>query len=192
MRTLIRPAMMLLVLFTLLTGLAYPLLVTAMAQTLFPDKANGSLLFRDGKSTGSALIGQNFTVSKYFWGRLSATGSFPYNAMASGGTNYGAMHPALVQAAKDRVDALQTADSSAEKIVPADLATASGSGLDPEISVAAAEYQAPRVSKARHLLLNQILILIHSHTQRPFLGFSGTPRVNVLRLNLALDSVIQP
>ncbi len=192
MRTLIRPALMLLVLFTLLTGLAYPLLVTALAQTLFPDKANGSLLFRDGKPVGSLLIGQNFTEPKYFWGRLSATGSFPYNAMASGGTNYGAMHPALIQAAKDRVEALRAADSSAGKIVPEDLGTASGSGLDPDISVAAAEYQASRVAKVRHLPLNQILALIRSQTQNRFLGFSGTPRVNVLRLNLALDSDIKP
>src|SRR5262249_23213528 len=126
---------MLLVLFTLFTGLLYPLLVTALAQSLFPKQATGGLLYRDGKAIGSALIGQNFTEPRYFWGRLSATGGFPYNAMASGGTNYGAMHPALAQAAKERVDALRAADSSSAKIVPVDLATASGSGLDPEISV---------------------------------------------------------
>ena len=188
MNNFLRPALMLMAFFTLLTGLAYPVLVTMTAQTVFPKTANGSLLVRNGKVMGSTLIGQNFTEPGYFWGRLSATGSFPYNAMASGGSNYGAMHPALVEAARGRVKALQAADSLASKLVPADLATASGSGLDPEISLAAADYQVARVAKARGISVEELHALIRENLKGKFLGFSGMERVNVLNLNLALDA----
>ncbi len=188
MITLIRPALMLMAFFTFLTGLAYPVLVTVTAQAVFPDKANGSLVTRNGKVVGSTLIGQNFTAPEYFWGRLSATGSFPYNAMASSGSNYAAMHPALAEAAKSRAESLQAADSLATPLVPGDLATASGSGLDPEISVAAAEYQARRIAIAREIPMQQVHALICKHRQGKFLGFSGLERVNVLELNLALDA----
>ena len=189
MNTFIRPALMLMAFFTLLTGLAYPVLVTVTAQTAFPEKANGSLLIRDGKVMGSALIGQNFAEPGYFWGRLSATGSFPYNAMASSGSNYGAMHPALAEATKGRIEALQSADSLAPKGVPADLATASGSGLDPEISIASAEYQVRRIAKARGISDEQVHAIIRENQEGKFLGFSGMERVNVLKLNLALDAL---
>ena len=185
MNTFLRPALMLMAFFTLLTGLAYPVLVTMTAQAVFPEKANGSLIIRDGKVMGSALIGQNFTEPQYFWGRLSATGSFPYNAMASSGSNYGAMHPALIQAAANRIGAVRGKDSL---VVPADLATASGSGLDPEISLVAANYQVARIAKARGISTEQVRALIHAYREGKFLGFSGMERVNVLKLNLALDA----
>lgn len=189
MNTFMRPAFMLLAFFTLLTGLAYPLLVTVTAQTFFPHQANGSLVVRNEKVVGSLLIGQSFTEPRYFWGRLSATGTFPYNAMASGGSNLGALHPSLIEATKNRIQLLRNADSSAHLPVPADLATASGSGLDPEISVASAEYQAVRVAKVRGISIDRVRSLIREHRVSKFLGFSGVERVNVLRLNLALDAV---
>ena len=182
-----RPAAMLLAFFTALTGIAYPLLVTGAAQILFPEKANGSLVYRDDKAVGSTLIGQQFSRPEYFWGRLSATGSVPYNGMASGGTNLGALHPALVDAAKARVEALRAADSTATGSVPMDLVTASASGLDPQISVQAAEFQAARVAHARGISTEQVKALIREHAEGRFLGVIGIPRVNVLKLNLALD-----
>ena len=189
MNTFMRPAFMLLAFFTLLTGLAYPLLVTVTAQTFFPHQANGSLVVHNEKVVGSLLIGQSFTEPGYFWGRLSATGSSPYNAMASSGSNYGALHPALIEATKNRILALIEADSSASLPVHADLATASGSGLDPEISVASAEYQAVRVATIRGIPLDRVRSLIEDHRVGRFLGFSGVERVNVLQLNLAVDAI---
>lgn len=182
-----RPALMLLAFFTALTGIAYPLFVTGAAQILFPEQANGSLVYRNDKAVGSALIGQQFSGPEYFWGRLSATGTSPYNGLASGGTNLGVLHPALVDAAKARAQALRAADSTVTGAIPMDLVTASASGLDPHISVQAAELQVVRVAHARGLNLEQVQELIREHTEGRFLGVIGIPRVNVLKLNLALD-----
>jgi K+-transporting ATPase ATPase C chain len=195
MRTLIRPAFMLLVLFTLLTGLAYPLAVTGLAQLIFPHQANGSLIVRDGQALGSELIGQQFDDPKYFWGRLSATGDFPYNAFDAGtltgssGSNYGPLNPALLDAVQARVDALHAADPGNTLPIPVDLVTASGSGLDPHISVAAAYYQIPRVARLRGLSEARVKALVDRYTLGRQLGFLGEPRVNVLQLNLALDGI---
>jgi K+-transporting ATPase ATPase C chain len=183
----LRPALTLLAFFTVLTGLAYPLFVTAAAQALFPDKANGSLIYRDGKAIGSALIGQQFDRRDYFWGRLSATGGQPYNGMASGGTNYGVLHPGLVDAARARIDSLRAGDPTRTGPVPMDLVSASASGLDPHISIAAAEYQAERIARARGIPVDQVKNLIREHTEGRFFGIIGIARVNVLKLNLALD-----
>jgi K+-transporting ATPase ATPase C chain len=187
MAQLIRPAIVLLVLLSALTGLAYPALVTAIAQIVFPSQANGSLIVKDGKTVGSALIGQPFDDPKYFWGRPSATGPFPYNAGASSGSNLSPANPDLVKAVQDRVDALRAADPDNKASVPVDLVTASGSGLDPHISPAAALYQAGRVAKARKLDEAAVRRLVEQHTEGRQLGFLGEPRVNVLALNLALD-----
>ncbi|HNC68309.1 MAG TPA: potassium-transporting ATPase subunit KdpC [Thauera aminoaromatica] len=184
----LRPALALFILLSVVTGLAYPLAVTGVAQLLFPWQANGSLVQRDGKPVGSALIGQSFTDPGHFWGRPSATGPQPYNAAASTGSNLGPLNPALTDAVKARVAALQAADPGNAAPVPVDLVTASGSGLDPEISLAAAHYQAPRVARVRGLPPAQITALIERHAQRPWLGVLGEPRVNVLALNLALDA----
>jgi K+-transporting ATPase ATPase C chain len=184
----IRPALVLFVLLSALTGLAYPLLVTGIGQAVFPAQANGSLVERDGKVVGSALIGQGYTDPKYFWGRPSATGPMANNAAASGGSNLGPLNPALADAVKGRIAALRTADPGNAAPVPIDLVTASGSGLDPHISVAAAQFQAARVAKARGLPLPLVGQLIDQHTEGRLLGFIGEPRVNVLRLNLALDA----
>jgi K+-transporting ATPase ATPase C chain len=183
----LRPAVVILVLLTVVTGVAYPLLVTAIAQAVFPSQANGSLVVRDGKVVGSSLIGQPFDDPKYFWGRLSATAPFPYNAGASSGSNYGPLNPALSAAAKGRIDALRKADPGNAAPVPVDLATASGSGLDPHISPAAALYQVSRVAKARGVDPAQVRRLVEQHIEGRQLGVLGEPRVNVLRLNLALD-----
>jgi K+-transporting ATPase ATPase C chain len=183
----LRPAVVILVLLTLVTGVAYPLLVTGIAQAVFPSRANGSLVVRDGKAMGSSLIGQPFDDPKYFWGRLSATAPFPYNAGASSGSNYGPLNPALSAAAKGRIDALRTADPGNATPVPVDLATASGSGLDPHISPAAAFYQVARVAKARKLDETRVRQLVEAHIEGRTFGLLGEPRVNVLRLNLALD-----
>jgi len=192
LKIVLRPALSFLILFTILTGIVYPLVVTGVAQVLFPKQANGSLIEREGKPVGSALIGQEFKQPGYFWGRLSATGTAPYNALASGGTNYGALHPALAEAAGSRVKALRDADSLAGVAsggpIPMDLATSSASGLDPDISLEAAEVQAARVARARGWPVSRVHGLIAQETQGKFLGFSGIPRVNVLRLNLALDA----
>jgi K+-transporting ATPase ATPase C chain len=185
----IRPALVVLALLTLVTGVAYPLIVTGIAQVVFPAQANGSLILRDGKPVGSGLIGQRFDDPKYFWGRLSATAPFPYNAGASSGSNLGPINPALHAAAKGRIDALREADPGNQAPVPVDLVTASGSGLDPDISPAAAFYQVQRVARARHLYEERVRELVHTHIRHRQLGVLGEPRVNVLRLNLALDGM---
>ena len=187
MQTQLRPAISLFVVLSVVTGVIYPLAVTGVAQTLFPHAANGSIVTVDGKPIGSARIGQQFTQPKYFWGRLSATGPYPYNAAASSGSNLGPLNPALTDAVKARIDALKAADPGNAQPVPVDLVTASASGLDPDISLAAAYYQAGRVAKVRNLPHEQIQALIEQNTDRPVLSFMGEPRVNVLRLNLALD-----
>lgn len=191
MKTILRASISFLFVFTLVTGILYPVFITLAAQAAFPGKANGSLLFRNGKPVGSLLIGQEFKRPEYFWGRLSATGAAPYNAMASGGTNFGALHPGLVEAAQGRIQALRAVDSGMSGAVPMDLATASGSGLDPDISLASAEYQAGRVAEARGIPADPVRRLVLDHAEERFMGFSGIPRVNVLRLNLALDSLSQ-
>ena len=188
MNSIVRPALVTFVLLTAVTGIAYPLVVTGIAQVAFPGQAAGSLIVRDGKPVGSALIGQNFSDPKYVWGRPSATGPMPYNASNSSGSNQGPLNPALAEAVKGRIEALRAADPGNMAPVPVDLVTASGSGLDPHISVAGALYQAARVAKARNLPLPQVQQLIEKHTEGRLFGFLGEPRVNVLQLNLALDA----
>jgi K+-transporting ATPase ATPase C chain len=187
MRSEIRPALLMLLVLTVITGVLYPLLVTGIAQVAFPRQANGSLIVRDGVVVGSSWIGQPFSDAKYFWGRLSAT-SPAYNAGASTGSNYGPLNPALHDAVRARVDSLRAADPEATLPVPVDLVTASGSGLDPHISVAAAEYQVRRVAKARGLSPERVREQVARHTRGRFLGVVGEPVVNVLELNLALDA----
>ena len=186
MKNILRPAVVLLVLMTLMTGVVYPLLVTGIAQAAFPFQAHGSLLQRDGKTVGSALIGQSFAAPEYFWGRLSATSPQPNNATASGGSNLGPLNPALLDAVKGRMDALRAADPRMTGPVPVDLVTASGSGLDPHISVAAARFQVARVAAARKLAVATVQALVDRSVERPLLGLLGEPVVNVLQLNLAL------
>jgi K+-transporting ATPase ATPase C chain len=194
----LRPALVSLLLLTLLTGIAYPLLVTGIAQVVFPRQANGSLIVKDGQVVGSSLIGQSFDDPKYFWGRLSATGTFPYNAFnaenltASSGSNYGPLNPALMEMVQGRIDALKAADPENVKPIPVDLVTASASGLDPHISPAAAAYQLDRVARARGLDAAVVKQLIDQHTQDRDLSLLGEPRVNVLVLNLALDALTTP
>ena len=188
-RTQLRISVILLALFTLLAGLVYPLAVTGMAQLIFPFQANGSLMQRDGQGIGSELIGQSFTDPKYFWGRPSATEPFPYNAAASSGSNLALTNPALKQAIQVRIQALQSADPENDSPIPVDLVTASASGLDPHISVAAALYQVPRVALRRGLSEAQVRLLVEQYIQGSQVGFLGEPRVNVLRLNLALDGL---
>jgi K+-transporting ATPase ATPase C chain len=188
MKTLIRPAISLFVLLTVITGVAYPLVVTGIAKVTFPESANGSLIVREGKAVGSRLIGQNFTDPKYFWGRPSATSPQPNNASASSGSNQGPLNPALVDAVKGRIDALKAADPGNTRAVPADLVNASASGLDPHISPAAAEYQIERVARARHLDSSVVKALVETNTEDRQWQVLGEPRVNVLELNLALDS----
>lgn len=189
LRDQLRPALVALVLFTLLTGLIYPAAVTGLAQLVFPRQANGSLLTVDGKPVGSERIGQPFDAPKYFRGRPSATTPYPYNAGASSGSNLGPTNPALVDAVKARIDALHQADPDNHDPVPVDLVTASGSGLDPDISPAAAYYQAHRVARARGLADEQVRQLVGRHIQPRQLGVLGEARVNVLQLNLDLDSL---
>lgn len=186
--SLIRPALVTFAVLTALTGAAYPLVVSGIGQAVFPQEAAGSLITRDGKPVGSALIGQNFSDPRYIWGRPSATAPMPNNASASGGSNQGPLNPALVDAVKARIDALRAADPGNTAPVPVDLVTASASGLDPELSVAGALYQAARVAKARNLSPKQVQDLIEQHTEGRRFGILGEPRVNVLRLNLALDA----
>ncbi|HWX70729.1 MAG TPA: potassium-transporting ATPase subunit KdpC [Steroidobacteraceae bacterium] len=185
----IRPALVLFLLLTMVTGLLYPLLVTVAAQVLFPSRAAGSLLMRDGRAVGSRLIGQSFGDPRYFWSRPSATAPQPYNGTASTGSSLGPLNPTLLDAAKARVAALRAADPGNDAPVPIDLVTASGSGLDPEISLAAANYQAARVARARGLALERVQALIAQHTEGRLLGVLGEPRVDVLELNLALDAL---
>ena len=195
MRAQLRPAIVSLALLTLITGLIYPLVVTGVAQAVFPHQANGSLITRNGQALGSELIGQSFDDPKYFWGRLSATGTFPYNAFnaenltGSSGSNYGPLNPALTDAVKARIEALKAADPGNTAPIPVDLVTASGSGLDPHISPAAALYQAPRVARARGLSEEAVRQLVAQNTEGRQLGILGEPRVDVLELNLALDAL---
>jgi len=186
MNKILRPALVLFLLLSLVTGVAYPLLVTAIGKLVFPLQAAGSLVERDGKVIGSSLIGQNFSDPKNFWGRPSATSPMADNAAGSSGSNQGPLNPALTDAVKARIDALRAADPGNTAAVPVDLVTASASGLDPDISVAAARYQAARVARARGWPPAQVEALIAAHAESSRLGFLGEPRVNVLALNLAL------
>lgn len=188
MRSQVRPAIVTLLALSVLTGLLYPLIVTGMAQLAFAHQANGSLIVRDGRPMGSELIGQPFNAPAYFWGRPSATTPFPYNAASSSGSNLGPTNPALRDAVKARVAALAHADPDNKAPVPVDLVTASASGLDPEISPAAADYQVHRVAKARGMDEATVRKLVAQCTQGRQLGMLGEPRVNVLKLNLALDA----
>lgn len=187
-----RSALMVFFILTILTGVAYPLTVTGLAQLLFPHQANGSLIYKDGKPIGSTLIGQPFDDPKYFWGRPSATASFPYNAAASSGSNFGPTNPALTEAVKTRVAVLKAADPGNDAPVPVDLVTASGSGLDPHISPAAAEYQVRRVARARRREEAFVRTVVSQHTEERQLGVLGERRVNVLALNVALDESDSP
>ena len=189
MKNLFRPLIVIFAVLTVVTGLAYPAVMTAVGQTAFHDQANGSLLQEDGKLVGSRLIGQQFDAPQYFWGRLSATSPMPYNALASGGSNLGPTNPALLDEVKGRLDALKAAGTDMSKPVPVDLVTSSGSGLDPEISPAAAAYQIERVAKARQLAPNDVQALVDRYTTGRQFGVLGEARVNVLQLNLALDEM---
>ncbi|SEW23329.1 potassium-transporting ATPase subunit KdpC [Luteibacter sp. 329MFSha] len=189
MAKILRNGIVLLLLLTAVTGVAYPLAVTAVAAVLFPGQANGSVVERDGKPVGSSLIGQSFTTPGYFWGRPSATTPGPDNAAASTGSNLGPTNPTLAEAAKQRIAALRAADPGNAAPVPVELVAASASGLDPEISPAAARYQVARVARARGLDVAKVQALVDEHTQQRQLGVLGEPRVNVLALNMALDSV---
>ena len=189
MLKILRPALVIFAALTLVTGVAYPLVVTGAAQALFPEQAAGSLVVRDGKVVGSSLIGQNFSDPGHFWGRPSATGPMPYNASASGGSNQGPLNPALVDAVKGRVEALRAADPGNTAAVPVDLVTASASGLDPHISPAAARYQVSRVAAARKLPASRVQALVDDNTDTPLLPFFGESQVHVLALNLALESL---
>ena len=187
MRAQLRPALVSLATLTLITGLLYPLVVTGVAQVLFPRQANGSLILIDGKPIGSSLIGQPFDAPNYFWGRPTATSPFPYNAATSSGSNLGPTNDALMKAVQARIDALQIADNDNPLPLPVDLVTASGSGLDPHISPTSAAYQVRRVARVRGMEEAMVRQLISQYTEGPQLGILGEPRVNVLALNLALD-----
>ena len=189
MRSVIRPAIVLLLAMTVVTGIVYPLVVTGISQIVFPHQAAGSLIVKDGKAVGSELIGQNFADPKYFWSRPSASTPQPYNGLASTGSNRGPLNPALTDGIKKNIDALRAADPGNKAPVPVDLVTASASGLDPEISVAAANYQAARVARVRGLPAAAVHQLISTHAQARWLGILGEPRINVLQLNLALDEL---
>lgn len=186
MTSIVRPALVLFVALSAITGVAYPLAVTGIAKAVFPSQASGSLIESGGKTVGSALIGQNFSDPKNFWGRPSATSPMANNAANSSGSNQGPLNPALIEAVKGRIAALKAADPENQTPIPVDLVTASGSGLDPHLSVAGANYQAARVAAARQLPVAQVQALIAQHTEGQLLGFFGEPRVNVLKLNLAL------
>jgi K+-transporting ATPase ATPase C chain len=185
----LRPALTLFVVLSVVTGLVYPLAVTGLAQLAFPQAANGSLILRDGKPVGSALVGQSFSDPKHFWSRPSATGPMSYNAANSSGSNLGPSSPALAEAVQARIEALRAADPGNTQPVPVDLVTASASGLDPHISRAAADFQVARVARVRGVPEDRVRAIVERHTERPLLGFVGEPRVHVLRLNLALDAL---
>jgi K+-transporting ATPase ATPase C chain len=185
----IKPALRLFLTFVVITGGIYPFLTTAIAQIVFPYQANGSLILHNNQVVGSTLIGQQFTAPQYFWGRLSDTGDYPYQASASGGSNFSVLNQGLVDAAEKRIADLKAADPGNVQPIPVDLVTASASGLDPDISPAAAYYQAGRVARVRHLSVDQVNTLITQHTQGRMLGFLGEARVNVLALNWALDGL---
>jgi potassium-transporting ATPase KdpC subunit len=191
----LRPAFFMLLIFTLITGVIYPLVVTGIAQVVFPSQANGSLIMVNGKAVGSKLIGQQFDDPKYFWGRISETGTFAYNAFnaenltGSSGSNFGPLNPALTEMVQARIDALKIADPDNTLPIPVDLVTSSGSGLDPHISIAAALYQVHRVATARGLSEADVQSLVDKYTVGRQFGFLGEPTVNVLKLNLALDGI---
>lgn len=187
----VKTSALLFISLTLLLGVVYPAIVTGLANGIFPNQAQGSLIEKDGKVIGSKLIGQNFSEPKYFWGRLSATGPVPYNAAASSGSNLGVNSSALHDAVKVRVEALQKTDPDNKASIPVDLVTASGSGLDPHISLAAANYQISRVAKARGLRYDDVQALVTNHSQGRYFGVLGEPAVNVLVLNLALDEYMK-
>jgi K+-transporting ATPase ATPase C chain len=189
MRSQLRPAIVSIAIFTLLTGVIYPLVITGIAQVIFPRQANGSLIVQNGQVVGSELIGQQFDDPRYFWGRLSATTPYPYDARSSAGSNLGPSNPALTEAVKARIAALKAADPQNNAPIPVDLVTASGSGLDPNISIAAALYQVSRVAKARGLREEVVIALVERYTQGRQFGLLGEPRVSVLELNLALDEI---
>jgi K+-transporting ATPase ATPase C chain len=189
MNTIIRPAIVLFLVMTVLTGVVYPLAVTGAAQVLFQSQAEGSLVMAGGHAVGSKVIGQSFSDPKYFWSRPSATAPQPYNGIASSGSNQGPLNPALTDAVKSRIDALKAADPGNSLRVPVDLVTASASGLDPDISIAAARYQAGRIARVRGLTPAAVQSLIDAHAHGRLLGLIGEPRVNVLELNLALDAL---
>jgi K+-transporting ATPase ATPase C chain len=189
MASILRPAVVIFAALTLVCGIAYPLAVTGIGKAAFPEQAAGSLVAQGGRVVGSRLIGQPFAAPGHFWGRPSATAPMPYNAAGSGGSNQGPLNPALADAVKDRIEALRAADPGNTALVPVDLVTASASGLDPDISLAAARYQVARVAHARGIAPARVLALVERHAQRPLFGFLGEPRVNVLALNLALDAL---
>jgi potassium-transporting ATPase KdpC subunit len=184
----VRPALVLLGVFSVITGLLYPLTITGLAQLLFPRAAAGSVIMRGATAVASRLIGQSFTRPEYFWGRPSVTTPYPYNGDASGGSNLGPLNPALIEAVRSRVAALRAADPGNDAPVPVDLVTASGSGLDPEVSTAAIQYQIPRVARARNMAPETLRRLVAQHAEGRLAGFLGEPRVNVVELNLALDA----
>ncbi|OMQ83511.1 potassium-transporting ATPase subunit C [Burkholderia pseudomallei] len=188
MKSLFRPLIVVFVVLVAVTGLAYPAVMTVFGQAVFPAQANGSLIEKGGRVVGSALIGQQFDAPQYFWGRLSATSPMPYNAAGSGGSNLGPLNPALKDQVKSRLDALKAAGTDLSQPVPVDLVTASASGLDPEISPAAADYQVARVARARKMADADVRRLVADHTAGRQFGELGEPRVNVLKLNLALDA----
>ncbi len=185
----IKPAILSLIVLTIITGIIYPLLVTGMAQIFFPKQANGSLIYREGKPVGSVLVGQQFDDPKYFWGRLSATSPSSFNAASSSGSNLGPSNPALLDEIKGRIKALKEYDRDNVMPIPVDLVTSSASGLDPHISLAAARYQIPRIARLRGLSSDTIKTIVKQHTHGRLLGLIGEPVVNVLEINLALDSI---
>jgi len=185
----LRPLLVLFILLTAITGLIYPMIITGVGKILFPNESRGSIIYKDGVAVGSSLIGQNFTESKYFWSRPSATSSMSNNASASSGSNLGPLNPALLDSINARIEALKSADPNNNKSVPVDLVTASASGLDPDISSAGAYYQASRVAKERSIPLDQINSLIEKHIEHKNFLFLGEERVNVLKLNLDLDKL---
>jgi K+-transporting ATPase ATPase C chain len=187
MKSTFRPALILFAMLTLICGVIYPYAVTGIGKLAFSSQAEGSIVAQNGAAVGSSLIGQAFTSPQYFWGRPSATGPMPNNASASGGSNLGPTNPALMDAVKARIDALKAADPGNTAAVPVDLVTASGSGLDPDISVAAAYYQMPRVARERKMAVEEVKAIVDRISQPQYLGFFGENRVNVLALNLALD-----
>jgi K+-transporting ATPase ATPase C chain len=188
-RSKLRPAIVEITIFTLLTGVLYPLLITGIDHVFFARQANGSMIIRNSQVVGSVLLGQQFDDPRYFWGRLSATLPFPYNSTSSKGSNLGVANPLLVQEVKERIAALKAADPGNNAPIPIDLVTSSGSGLDPDISVAAAMYQVPRVARARGETEDEVRTLVDQFTQGRQFGVLGEPRVNVLLLNLALDEI---
>jgi len=189
MRNILRPALVSIVLFTLLTGILYPFVITGIAQVIFPHQANGSLITQNGQVVGSQLIGQQFDDPRYFWGRLSATSLYPYNAAASSGSNYGPTNQALLDEVKARIADLKAADPTNTSQIPVDLVTSSGSGLDPDISLAAAQYQVARVAKACGISVDTVQKLVQQNTHGRQLWVLGEPYVNILELNLALDAI---